>query len=66
MNEEQDDAIRKAIAWFKALPPKDAGTDIEGEHGDRDGVLLDLLDVLAPEVAQLAQEREDAVRYWYA
>lgn len=66
MNDEQDDAIRKAIAWFKALPPKDYTTDIEVEHAERDEVLLDLLDALAPEVAQLAQDREDAVRYWYS
>lgn len=65
MNDEQDDAIRKAIAWFKALPPKTASTDVAGEHVSRDEVLLDLLAKLAPEVAQLADDREDEVRYWY-
>ena len=41
--------------------------DVEGEHINRDAILLDLLDVLAPEVAAIAREREEEIRgYWYA
>lgn len=40
--------------------------DRESEHLERDRIILELLDVLAPEVATLVREREDEVGYWYA
>lgn len=53
--------------WIgQQLLSKDAFTDIEAEHAERDGVLLELLETLAPSVAELADERERAVGYWYA
>ena len=43
-----------------------SATDIEREHVERDQILWDLIDILAPEVATLVREREDKVGYWYA
>ena len=43
-----------------------SGTGREGEHRERDRILFELLDVLAPEVATLVRECEDKVGYWYA
>jgi hypothetical protein len=43
-----------------------SGIDRESEHIERDRILLELLDVLAPEVATLVRDREDKVGYWYA
>ena len=43
-----------------------SATDRESEHSTRDDLLLELLDVLAPEVATLVREREHKVGYWYA
>lgn len=40
--------------------------EAEYEHRGRDLILLELLDVLAPEVSKLAREREDLIYYWYA
>jgi len=40
--------------------------NIEAEHAERDDVLIELLEMLAPSVAELADERERAVGYWYA
>lgn len=63
---DAEEAIKKAEAWFRSRPPKDSFIDIEGEHTERDDVLIELLKTLAPSVAELADERERAVGYWYA
>ena len=57
-------AIRRAETELRQLFA--SATDRESEHGERDRILLELLDVLAPEVATLVREREDKVGYWYA
>ena len=56
--------IRRAETELRQLFASAA--DRESEHGERDRILLELLDVLAPEVATLVREREDKVGYWYA
>ena len=56
--------IRRAETELRQLFA--SATDRESEHGERDRILLELLDVLAPEVATLVREREDKVGYWYA
>ena len=63
---DAEEAIKKAEAWFRSRPSKDAFTDIEAEHAERDDVLIELLEMLAPSVAEMADERERAVGYWYA
>jgi len=57
-------AIRRAETQLRELFA--SAIDRESEHIERDRILLELLDVLAPEVATLVREREDRVGYWYA
>ena len=38
----------------------------ESEHIERDRIMLELLDVLAPEVATMVRDRQEKVGYWYA
>jgi hypothetical protein len=57
-------AIRGAETQLRELYV--SAIDRESEHIERDRILLELLDVLAPEIATLVREREDKVGYWYA
>jgi hypothetical protein len=58
-------AILRAIVRLGELG--NARGDLEIEHSTRDEILVDLLDVLAPEVASIARDREEQVGgYWYA
>lgn len=57
-------AIRGAEIQLRELFA--SAIDRESEHIERDRILLELLDALAPEVATLVLDREDEVGYWYA
>lgn len=57
-------AIRGAETQLRELYV--SGTGREGEHRERDRILLELLGAFAPEVATLVLDREDEVGYWYA
>ena len=56
----------EALEKLRVLGSARGKADNELEHSTRDDLLIELLDVLAPEVATLVREREDKVGYWYA
>jgi len=63
LQQRYSEALDNLTALMAALT---CDEDVESEHRLRDKQLLELLDVLAPEVATLVREREHKVGYWYA
>lgn len=55
-------AAKQAIQKLATL----SRDDPESAHSDRDDILMELLDTLAPEVATAAREAEMRIGFWYA